>query len=574
MTEPAAIDLPAFYANPDRSVAVLNYNARFITSIFDLVNSDELAAFIKLFLDEQQTRVPEDADPATTFNRVDATTYVATLKGILTNQPNVYDRYPAAEILASIEDLYSYYRSYLRVATMSTQHNDVVSAEFMTIDQHFNELVIRLYRTIEEKLQGHANHVYRQTSAASSACVLLQKLAWPMPAGYEALGNIRFLTRLMLRPPMMLHTKSNKRKGRFTASQVNPLTNFTGDARDWYCYPAKIGTSLAYLYFHRDYLASGLALANLFQLADESEVTGKKPDLILLFGSPSAQGDTDPENGHYYYDAANQLYVGQVPYNDQTTYFGYMKKICLTLHNLHQIDQGRLPIHGSMVKITFANGVEKTVVFFGDSGAGKSESIEALQTVADEKIANIETIFDDMGSFTLQPGGQGIYAQGTETGAFVRLDDLSSEVAFNNMDRGIYMNPEQKNARVIIPANTWKRVVAHHEIDMWVYANNYDDAVGIHQFTDQAAAKATFIAGKRKALGTTDEVGMSTTFFANPFGPVQEEAATRPIIDAVFDQLFKDQVYVGEIYTHLGNDKSQDKLNESAKELLDVLMHH
>ena len=49
MTEPAAIDLPAFYANPDRNVAVLNYNARFITSIFDLVNSDELAAFIKLF---------------------------------------------------------------------------------------------------------------------------------------------------------------------------------------------------------------------------------------------------------------------------------------------------------------------------------------------------------------------------------------------------------------------------------------------------------------------------------------------------------------------------------------------
>jgi len=136
------------------------------------------------------------------------------------------------------------------------------------------------------------------------------------------------------------------------------------------------------------------------------------------------------------------------------------------------------------------------------------------------------------------------------------------------------MNPEQKNARVIIPANTWKRVVAHHEIDMWVYANNYDDAVGIHQFADQASAKATFIAGKRKALGTTDEVGMSTTFFANPFGPVQEEAATRPIIDAVFDQLYQDNVYVGEIYTHLGNDKSQDKLNESAKELLAELMNN
>lgn len=574
METPAAVDLPAFYANPDRSVAVLNYNARFMTSIFDLVNSQELAAFVKIFLADQRTRMPQGADVATNFDLVTPEAYLATVKAILTDQANAYDDYQPAQILASVEDLYSYYRSYLRVATMTVHHNDVMTSEFMAVDQRFNDLVIRLYRTLEEKLQGHANHVYRQTSAASSACVLLQKIAWPVPKGYEALANVRFLSRLMLRPPMMLHTKSNKRKGRFTASHENPLKNFTGSKSDWFCYPAKIGESLAYLYFHRDYLASGLALANLFQLADSQEVADQKPDLVLLFGSPSAQGDTDPENGHYFYDAQNQIYVGQVPYNDQTTYFGYMKKMCLTLHNLHMIAQKRLPIHGSMVKITFTNGKTKTVVFFGDSGAGKSESIEALQTVADEKIVNIETIFDDMGSFTLKPNHQGVYAQGTETGAFVRLDDLSSEVAFNNMDRGIYMNPELSNARVIIPANTWQRIVDHHEIDMWVYANNYDDAVGIHQFTDRQSAEATFIAGKRRALGTTDEVGMSTTFFANPFGPVQEEAATRPIIDAVFDQLFADKVYIGEIYTHLGNDKSQDKLNESAKELLAELMNH
>ncbi|WP_341778875.1 phosphoenolpyruvate carboxykinase [Levilactobacillus sp. HBUAS70063] len=570
MQTPAAIDLASFYANPDRNVAVLDYNTRFITSIFDLVNSDELADFVRLFLDEQRDHTPEVADASTTFNLVTPQVYLATIKAILTDQPDAFATYQKSEILASIEDLYSYYRTYLRVATMTIKRNDVVASEFMTIDQRFNDLVIRLYRTIEEKLQGHANHVYRQVSAGSSACVLLQKLKWPMPAGYEKLQNIRFIDRIMLRPPMMLHTKSNKRKGTFTATQVNPLTNFKGTADDFFCYPAMIGESLAYIYFHRDYLASGLALANLFQLADAQQVADHKPDLVLLFGTPGVATDTDPENGHYFYDQANDIYVGQIPYNDQTTYFGYMKKMCLTLHNLHMIAQKRLPIHGSMMKITFANGQTKTVVFFGDSGAGKSESIEALQQVADDQIVSMETIFDDMGSFTLD--GQELYAQGTETGAFVRLDDLSSEVAFNNMDRGIYMNPEQKNARVIIPANTWPRIVAHHHIDMWVYANNYDDAVGVHRFTDQETAKATFIAGKRKALGTTDEVGMSTTFFANPFGPVQEQAATQPIIDAVFDRLFADDVYVGEIYTHLGNDKSQDKLNESARQLLAELL--
>ncbi len=38
----------------------------------------------------------------------------------------------------------------------------------------------------------------------------------------------------------------------------------------------------------------------------------------------------------------------------------------------------------------------------------------------------------------LTDGEPGVYAQGTETGAFVRLDDLSSAVAFNNMDRGVF----------------------------------------------------------------------------------------------------------------------------------------
>ena len=40
-----------------------------------------------------------------------------------------------------------------------------------------------------------------------------------------------------------------------------------------------------------------------------------------------------------------------------------------------------------------------------------------------------------------------------------------------------------------------------------------------------------------------------------------------------FKRLFKDGVYVGEVYTHLGTDKSKDALHESAQELLDQLMN-
>ncbi|APX71677.1 phosphoenolpyruvate carboxykinase [Companilactobacillus allii] len=558
-----AVESDAFYMNPDRSVAVINYNEEYIQDIFQLINSQGFSDLVKLYLEESQKSLTNS------YEGINPKDYIKTLKAILIDNKDVYEKYDREQILASIEDLYSFYRSYFRVSLINKHNSDIVTGNFMDIDNHFNETVINLYRAVEEKIQGFSNRTYRQVNAGTNACVLTQSIDWPTPAGYESLKSIRFLDTLMLRPPMMMHTKSNKREGVFSAVENNPIAKFDGKQNEWFCFPAHIGESLAYIYFHRDYFVSGVALANLFDVADEESIKGQKPDEILLFGLDETEGDVC----HYYHDEANDIWVGEVPYNDKTTYFGYMKKMCLTLHNLHMIYEDRLPIHGSMVRISFSNGKTKSVVFFGDSGAGKSESIEALQEIADDKIIDIETIFDDMGSFAFDKDGN-LYAQGTETGAFVRLDDLSSSVAFNNMDRGIYLNPELKNARVILPANTYKRVIDHHSIDMWVYANNYDAQIGLHQFPDEDHAKATFIAGKRKALGTTDEVGMSTTFFANPFGPVQEEARTRPIIDKVFNKLYENNVYVGEIYTHLGYDKSKDSLHESAKELLNQLMNN
>ncbi|WP_302150844.1 phosphoenolpyruvate carboxykinase [Limosilactobacillus vaginalis] len=558
------IDTKSLYVNPERGVATLNYSQNYFTDIPSLVNSDEVKQIVKLYLD---SRNPDNDDDA--FDNASVDKFIDVLKKILFDDDSAFDEYDPKDILASVEELYSYYRSLLRVSVISYNDNKIVGNEFRTIDTQFNDLVRKLYRILEEKLQGFENRTYRQVNAATNATILVQQHDWKIPAGYEELRDIDFINTVMLRPPMMMHTKSNKREGVFSAVEENPVDRFHGERGKWFCYPAKIGESLAFIYFNVDYLVNGISLSNLFELASPEEVEGQKPDLVVLFGLEKTEGMVS----HYYHDEKNDIWVGEVPYTDKTTYFGYMKKMCLTVHNLHQIYNGRLPIHGSMLKIKFTNGKEKNVVFFGDSGAGKSESIEALQELADDKIVSMETIFDDMGSFTLTDDGH-IYAQGTETGAFVRLDDLSSAVAFNNMDRGVYLNPERKNARVIIPADTYQNVVKHHHIDMWLYANNYSDQVGIHRFDTKEEAEKVFIAGQRKALGTTDEVGMSKTFFANPFGPVQEPEKTKPVIDKVFTELFNKGVYVGEIFTHLGNDKSKDALKESASELLDVLMNN
>ena len=56
------------------------------------------------------------------------------------------------------------------------------------------------------------------------------------------------------------------------------------------------------------------------------------------------------------------------------------------------IDNGNLPLHGACVSLTLKNGSTKNVVIIGDSGAGKSESLEALSEYAGEQISSQLTV--------------------------------------------------------------------------------------------------------------------------------------------------------------------------------------
>lgn len=207
----------------------------------------------------------------------------------------------------------------------------------------------------------------------------------------------------------------------------------------------------------------------------------------------------------------------------------------------------------------------------GDSGAGKSESIEALKNVGKDVIKNIEVVFDDMGTIHIEDGVP--YGQGTEIGAFIRLDDLDPGTPYRDMDRSIFMNPESSNnARVITPAAPYEVISMNHKIDLFAYANNYDDKLGLARFETLEKAKETCVEGKRMAKGTTQEVGISTTYFANPFGPMQQQDVCDPLIDQVFKALRDNGVFVGEIYTHLGLSKeNRDGINLAAQQLLEFI---
>ena len=464
-------------------------------------------------------------------------------------------------MLDIIEKAYHEWRSLQRFGYMTSDNAPDFGINTLVYkDSHLNDLILRTYRLFEEKLKGRPNLVYRQVQAGTNACFSVHHQEEPFAEGYEALAKIPVIDTVMLRTPMILHPKSSKRTGMFTETDVNPMTYLNMDPEEWFCFPMKVGSLLCYVYFNAKYTASALSLANLFEIATKEETTGK-PDLVVIFGNEDGKNATE-----FYHDTDNNIWVGCISDHPRIEYFGYLKKMSLTLHNLAMMEKGWLPIHGAFVNITLKDGRKKGIMLMGDSGAGKSESIEALKAAGKDKIKDIEVVFDDMGTIHLENGVP--YGQGTEIGAFVRLDDLDPGTAYRDMDRSIFMGPENKNARMVSPAAPYRVVVHNH---LFCYANNYTDKLGMNELSVEEA-KETCKMGKRMALGTTQEVGISTTYFANPFGPMQKQELCEPIIDEVFTALKENGTYLGEIYTHLGFDKeNRDGINDAAAQLLSFI---
>ena len=447
-----------------------------------------------------------------------------------------------------VQHFYDYWRRLERYSVVFTRatKDGVEATTFIEAQTEFTDLILKTYRSVTEKLHGSKFPIYRQLPAGVNASLLIGKNEWmSKDSPYAFLAKSETIEQILIRPPFISYSDKNKRTGVYQEVFENPVDKIRAGfkATEYYCYAAKVGSALSYVYFHRDYLAHGITLCNLFEFVPLSSIKGQKPNCIYIFGC-DIEGDSV-----FYHDKENDIYVGVAPHNSTIDYFGYMKKMLLTLYNTAMIESGNLPIHGACVQITLRNGTVKNVVIMGDSGAGKSESLEALSEMAGDNISSQLTIFDDMGTFKIEHNK--VMAYGTEIGAFVRLDDMTSGYAYREMDRAIFMNPDKVNSRLVVPVATYDQIMKGYHVDMYLYANNYDAECEseVEFYKSAEEAKKIFIRGARRAKGTTQETGMTESFFANPFGPVQREEKTRAIIDKVFDKLFETGVPVGVLHT-------------------------
>lgn len=457
-----------------------------------------------------------------------------------------------------VEQLYNYWRSFDRFIICDSTGDNFDKRPYRTFNltvERLTHLVRQAYRDIQENITAQHPRVYRQVHAgAEVATIAVESHSSRFKAEYSQLGSISVIRQVLIYPPLILEPPMNKRKGEFIEVTENPIKSVQFNTQEWLCYPAKVGSLIVYVYFHESFYELGFALCNLFELASDRDLR-RKPDGIFLYGVPEENLRHLADFPTVFYeDKANDLFVGAVPRGNEFGYFGYLKKMILTLHNLRVMQKGHLPFHGAFVQILLKNGTQANVLMVGDTGAGKSETLEALRCLGDEYIKDLTIIADDMGSLVIQD--QVVKAYGTEIGAFLRLDDLQPGYAFGQLDRAIIMNASKTNARIVLPVTSYENIIKGVPVDYIFYANNYENVDADHpvieKFTTPDEALYVFREGTVMSKGTTTTTGLVHSYFANIFGPAQRKAIHDKIARRYFVHFFEHKVFVGQLRTRLG----------------------
>ncbi len=482
-------------------------------------------------------------------------------------------------LLALVEGLYNYWRGFERFIVCDSTGDHLDQRPYRTFSstiESLTHLVRQTYRDMEENLTGLHPNIYRQVRAGGEMAVIAMPKEIALPEGsYQKLQNIPVIRQILLYPPLLLNPPMNKRTGKFESIPSNPLEKIEVRPDEWLCYPAKVGALLILIYVHEKFLGLGLSLCNLFELADD-EFLNRPIDAVYLFGVPGAVLDSLAPMPTVFYDDLEQgLLVAACPNRDEFGYFGYLKKMALTLHNIKTMKLGKFPYHGAMVRIVTKGDRPLTVLIIGDTGTGKSETLEAFRIIGEDQIEEMIIIADDMGSMDINQAGT-VVGYGTEVGAFVRLDDLQPGYAFGQLDRSIIMNPSQVNARILLPVTTYEQVMKGYPVDMVLYANNYEEIDDEHPIIEQLKTPETamhvFREGTAMSKGTTTSTGLVHTYFVNVFGPLQYRAIHEEIAGRFFEAFFKNRIFVGQLRTRLGiTGWEQQGPEEAARALLAVI---
>jgi len=356
-----------------RGNAILNFSEEYCQSRCELIESESFARVLKGYVHDIKRKKTtayeylrevqkESIDIVDDLRTVFRLLLVMDPKELASIYPKFAPYFrDMDEFTQVIEDIYLFWRRLQRYSVVYNEESrgGYQNVQFADAQANFEALVLSVYRSIKNKCIGQSENVLRQITAGVNAGLRVSNMRSFLPYEYRCLDNIPFIESVIIHPPFITYSKRNKRDGVFPETKKNPIEDLKFDQDQWFCYPAKVGDLLCFVYFNVAYMAQGVTLCNLFQLATEEEYRNRKPDMIYVYGYEDGK-----KHQYFYQDDENDMMVALLSANDEFDYFGYMKKMMLTFpNNPGMISGSRLFVHPIFVNITYcgiittANGI-------------------------------------------------------------------------------------------------------------------------------------------------------------------------------------------------------------------------
>lgn len=151
---------------------------------------------------------------------------VMSVEEIVEANPNYKNLFEDKDrFISFIEDFYLFWRRLERYTIINSDkvQQGLAAVSFTEANSGFSNLVLKLYRKIEKNVLGYKPKVFRQIPAGGNSSIMINKVLWPMPKGYEALEDIHFIDSILLETPFITYPKKNTRSGMFSEVTENPL---------------------------------------------------------------------------------------------------------------------------------------------------------------------------------------------------------------------------------------------------------------------------------------------------------------------------------------------------------------
>lgn len=392
-----------------------------------------------------------------------------------------------------------------------------IAASLLTLFTHMN-----LYLQNEEDV--------RQTHPFGfDATMTIQHNPLSFPYAHLPLHQIPFLKDIELHQVPLLPLPPHVNLP-ITKSKSFLYRGISMDPKDFYALCIHVADACGVIFLAKDCLYLASAIAAMYPLGSPAT-----PDFLLIFGLAAPK-----QTKSYYYDETNQLLIGLVSGDDTMHHIQDVKDMIQTLYNAICLKKHDLPIHASMLSLSHerAHGL----VFAGESGCGKSALLYALLQSCASLHVEAQAVYDDHGTWHYLD--EEIVSTGGEIGALKNVSHASVTELFQDYHQSLFLQEEKGSLYQILPIANAFWVKQFHKVSSVWYLDTISDESGFVRIDSLEEALNIFLKGPyRKTDGR-----IASSFFFNPLGPHQQQAATTELIKDFFTILYLQSIPIYILY--------------------------